>query len=360
VKTGGADILDCPDADMLAAFLDNHLSDHEAAELERHIDRCATCRMLLSASVRSAWPETREPTPIEEEMTDPDGPGADILLPGQTVAGRFRIKRELGSGAMGVVYAAEDLQLRVPVALKLLRGAHNRPELLERLHHEIVLSRRISHPNVCRTYDLGQAGGTDFIIMELVEGESLQEILDHGPMPLERAVSILRQLCSALAAAHQQGVVHRDIKPGNVMLCPNGRAVIMDFGLARDVAAERSSGKSMLAGTPAYWAPEQSAGGRATPQSDIYSLGVMACVMLGGQRPRFDRPLDLSGVPMPFRRALKRCLQYRPERRYGSLERLEIALIRARRVERGSWLVPASIALLAAIAIGVGIRLLWR
>src|SRR5215468_1506174 len=195
------------------------------------------------------------------------------FAPGTLLAGRFRIVAPLGRGGMGEVYRADDLRLGQTVALKLLPDhlAHD-PARLAQFHNEVRIARTISHRNVCRTYDIGDADGRPFLTMEYVDGEDLKSLLHRiGRVPQDKAVELARQICAGLAAAHERGVLHRDLKPANVMLDGEGQVRITDFGLA--VAAGDTN--AVRAGTPQYMAPEQLSGQAASIKSDIYALGLV-------------------------------------------------------------------------------------
>jgi hypothetical protein len=200
--------------------------------------------------------------------------------PGTLLDGRYRIIQRLGRGGMGEVYRADDLKLGQPVALKFLAGDVDRdPARLTQLHTEVRLARQVSHPNVCRVYDIDEVDGQTFLSMEYIDGEDLGSLLRRvGRFPEDRALEIARQICAGLAAAHERAVVHRDLKPANVMLDGTGKVRITDFGLAG------ASGEAIRAGTPAYMAPEQLAGGEVTARSDIYSLGLVLYEIFTGQR----------------------------------------------------------------------------
>jgi serine/threonine-protein kinase len=200
---------------------------------------------------------------------------------GTMLAGRYRIVGLLGRGGMGEVYRADDLKLAQPVALKFLPGSvASEPAALARFHNEVRVARQVSHPNVCRIYDLTEADGEHFLSMEYIDGEDLSSLLRRiGRLPADKAVQSARQICAGLAAAHDLGVLHRDLKPANVMLDGRGSAKIMDFGLA-DFAEQIKHDD--IAGTPAYMAPEQLAGGRATISSDLYALGLVLFEMFTG------------------------------------------------------------------------------
>ena len=214
------------------------------------------------------------------------------FAPGRTVAGRYVIERVLGDGGGGVVYRARDLELGETVALKTLHAdATHDPATLERFKDEIRLARRISHPNVVRIHDLGEADGAYFITMEHVVGTTLHAVLQRlGRLPPAVTVAVGRQLCRALEVAHAQGIVHRDVKPQNLMLQPDGALKVMDFGIAR--LTERPRGVTVtgaVVGTPAYMAPEQLMGEPLDARADVYAAGVVLYECLTGRRP-FDAP----------------------------------------------------------------------
>ncbi len=200
--------------------------------------------------------------------------------PGTLLGGRYRIVGRLGRGGMGEVFRADDLKLGQPVALKFLPPDVDRdPARLTQLHTEVRMARQVSHPNVCRVYDIDEVEGQTFLSMEYVDGEDLASLLRRiGRFPEDRALEIARQICAGLAAAHDRGVVHRDFKPANVMIDGTGKVRITDFGLAG------VSGEAIRAGTPAYMAPEQLAGHEVTARSDIYALGLVLYEVFTGQR----------------------------------------------------------------------------
>jgi serine/threonine-protein kinase len=209
------------------------------------------------------------------------------FLPGTLLGGRYRILTMLGRGGMGEVYRAMDLTLGQSVALKFLpEEAARNQGLLERFHGEVRVARLVSHPNVCRVYDIGQVEGMPFISMEYVDGEDLASLLTRiGRLPADKAVETGRKLCAGLAAAHDRGVIHRDLKPQNIMINKRGEVVIMDFGLA--AIASELTGAEARNGTPAYMSPEQIKGSVVTAKSDIYALGLVLYELFTGKRP-FD------------------------------------------------------------------------
>lgn len=214
--------------------------------------------------------------------------------PGQMVAERYRIVGLLGRGGMGEVYRADDLTLAQPVALKFLPAAlSSDPQRVQRLLGEVRLTRQISHPGVCRVYDVHTIPGanpgdapTIFLAMEFIDGEDLGSLLRRiGRLPKDKALEVARQVCAGLAAAHDQGVIHRDLKPTNIMLDGRGRARLTDFGVAGGLEEIIASGQFAV-GTPAYMAPEQLSGQTVSVRSDIYSLGLVLYELFTG-RPVF-------------------------------------------------------------------------
>src|SRR5262245_32930557 len=204
------------------------------------------------------------------------------FAPGRIFADRYRVVSLLGRGATGEVYRADDLKLGQRVALKLLAptsGQHRR--FLERFIAEVRLARDIAHPNVCRVYDIGEAEGWHYLSMEYIDGETLSSLLRRiGSLPAEKALDVARQLGAGLAAAHDRGVLHRDLKPGNIMLDGRGQVRIVDLGFATPIADPKSD----VAGTPAYMAPEQLRGDYASERSDLFALGAVLYELFTGQR----------------------------------------------------------------------------
>jgi len=261
------------------------------------------------------------------------------FAPGSILDQRYRIVGRLGKGGMGEVYRADDLRLGQPVALKFLPESVDRdPARLTQLHTEVRMARQVSHPNVCRVYDVGEYEGHTFLSMEYVDGEDLASLLRRiGRFPQDRAVELARQICAGLAAAHDRGVVHRDLKPANIMLDGAGRIRITDFGLAG------ATGEVLRAGTPAYMAPEQLSGAEVTPRSDIYALGLVLYEMFTGQRALDARTMaeliakrEQAGIVPPseivrdldtdIERVIMRCLQPDPARRPASAIGVSAAL----------------------------------
>ena len=205
------------------------------------------------------------------------------------VTDRYRIVGLLGRGGMGEVYRADDLKLGQPVALKFLPpGLEQNPARLDRFLNEVRTALKVTHPNVCRVYDIGEVDGHHFLSMEYVDGEDLSSLLLRiGRLPNERAVQVSRQICAGLAAAHDQGILHRDLKPANVMIDGRGQVRLTDFGLAG--LADAIGQDDVTSGTPGYMAPEQIAGQEVTVRSDIYALGLVLYEIFTG-RAGLHRP----------------------------------------------------------------------
>src|SRR5436309_12098707 len=224
-----------------------------------------TVAETIAAPTPFATPADDDISRVTSRPEEDDG----RFLPGTLLGGRYRIIGLLGRGGMGEVYRATDLTLGQSVALKFLPEEAARDQrLLERFNGEVRVARQVSHPNVCRVYDIGEVEGMPFISMEYIDGEDLASLLTRiGRLPSDKAIETARKLCAGLAAAHDRGVIHRDLKPQNIMMNKRGEVVIMDFGLA--AIANELSGAEALNGTPAYMAPEQLKGSEVTVRSDI-------------------------------------------------------------------------------------------
>jgi len=208
-----------------------------------------------------------------------------LLQPGTVIGSRYRIIEILGEGGMGAVYKASDLELDRIIALKVIRPElASNPEILQRFKQELILARQVTNRNVIRIFDLGEAGGIKYITMEYLEGESLYQILRRqGKVPANETVDIMRQMLSGLEAAHREGVIHRDLKPGNIMRDANGRVVVMDFGLARSLEGDGMTRTGTMMGTMEYMSPEQAQAKEVDARSDIFTAGLICHELLTGK-----------------------------------------------------------------------------
>ncbi len=294
---------------------------------------CGECGTQLPSLEGIAVTETME-TPKEE------------LTTGSTFAGRYQIIEELGKGGMGRVYKVLDKEVNAKVALKLIK-----PEIasdkktIERFRNELKVARDIAHKNVCRMYHLGKEEGAYYITMEYVSGEDLKSFIRRsGIISVGKAISISNQVCEGLLEAHRLGVVHRDLKPQNIMIDNEGNARIMDFGIARSLRAKGITGAGVMIGTPEYMSPEQVDGKEADQRADIYSLGVILYEMVTGRVPfEGDTPFSIgvkqkSEVPKPpqeineqipedLNQVILKCMEKEKENRYQSVGDLQSELM---------------------------------
>lgn len=219
-------------------------------------------------------------------MKPPEGTGLAVETPS---LGRYKIVSELGRGAMGVVYKATDPLLERSVAVKTINMALERDGIENyerRFYQEARAAGALSHPNIVTIYDIGKSGEIAYMAMEFIEGVELRSLIGEGrPLPVAQAVSIAVQVAEGLAYAHQRGIVHRDVKPPNIMIMSNGAVKITDFGIARMRASESLTQTGMMLGSPKYMSPEQVLGKRADVRSDIFSLGIILYEMLAGTAP---------------------------------------------------------------------------
>jgi protein kinase/serine/threonine-protein kinase len=320
------------------------------------------------------------------------------LSTGATFAGRYQVIEELGHGGMGRVYKVFDKEIEAKIALKLIK-----PEVaadknsIERFRNELKIARDISHKNICRMYDLGKEAGNYFITMEYVSGEDLKSFIRRSQqLVVGTAIFIAKQVCDGLAEAHRLGVVHRDLKPGNIMIDREGNAKIMDFGIARSISAKGITGAGVMIGTPEYMSPEQVEGKEVDQRSDLYSLGVIIYEMVTGRVPfEGDTPFTIAvkhkseipkdpkelntQIPEDLSRLVLKCLEKDKEKRYQSddelradLEKIEKGIPTTERpiskrktvtskpitltISRKKFFVPLSV-LVAIAIIGIG---LWR
>ncbi|MFO0665972.1 MAG: serine/threonine-protein kinase [Polyangiaceae bacterium] len=312
---------ECPNEEELWLHFAGSLSGSRGRRVADHIAHCSACASL-------ATPEAF-------------GQGATII------DDRYKLGESLGRGASAIVRAARDEKLGIDVALKLFMGGNTK-----RVLQELVVARKINHPNVCRMYDFGEVPGALYLSMELVSGGTLADRFELKPGPTTEAAKILDQILDGLEAAHQAGVVHRDLKPQNILIEHGERVVITDFGLARLVDSEES--RAQLVGTPAYWSPEQARGEPATCASDVYSLGVIAYRLFTGKSFSLSNPSALDAVPRRYRAVIKRCLSPIPSERFKDASEVKAAL-RTRTGERA--VILGATALLVLAAVGVGVRM---
>ena len=261
-----------------------------------------------------------------------------------TTISHYKITVKLGEGGMGVVYKAEDTKLKRPVALKFL-AAHllQDEEACKRFHRETQAAAALHHPNVCPVYEIAEEAGRTFLAMAFIEGDSLDNRIEQGPLPLKDALEIARQIALGLEAAYEKGVVHRDIKPGNVMIGAKGQVTVMDFGLALLTEGSKLTQLGTTLGTVAYMSPEQAEGAEVDRRTDIWSLGCVLHEMVAGQRPFkgvydqallyeivHEQPEPLTavraGVPMELERVAGKCLEKDAENRYQNAEDLIVDL----------------------------------
>jgi TolB-like protein len=304
------------------------------------------------------------------------------LAPASVFAGRYQLLEMLGSGGMGMVYKALDLDLDKIIALKTIRRTgEGAEETIERFKQELLLAQQITHKNVIRIHDLGEDRGVKFFTMELVEGTTLKDHLNaKGRLDAKEVEGIARQILAGLAEAHRKGIVHRDLKPQNIMLDSRGTVRIMDFGIARSVDAEGMTASGSLIGTPDYMSPEQARGERAAPSTDVYSVGTILFELLTGELPfPADNPIValtrrlketpraprsvVTSIPRWLEGIVLKCLERVPTQRYQDAQEVladldesrgftpAALLARARRRVR-PWMALAAVTLvLAAVAL---------
>jgi len=275
-------------------------------ETSRYCGACATELSSTPASLIATEVSVMHPL-----SSDPSSSDDGRWLPGTLLSDRYRIISKLGAGGMGEVYRATDLRLGQQVALKFLPlEMAEDPKALARFHNEVRIARQVAHPNVCRVYDIGEVEGIPYLSMEYVDGEDLNSLLRRiGRLPRDKALEIARKLCAGLAAAHNKGVLHRDLKPGNIMIDGRGQVLITDFGLAGIIG--QIDGLEARNGTPGYMAPEQLSGKEVSTLSDVYALGVVLYEMFTGKRPFHAETraelirLTEKGMPVPPRNIVK-------------------------------------------------------
>ncbi|MGZ5483642.1 MAG: protein kinase domain-containing protein [Pyrinomonadaceae bacterium] len=257
-----------------------------SASISENTSNCPSCGAALTgtqATIRQPPPKEKTKTPTSSRSTSTSSRGEGKFLAGTVLNERYRITGLLGRGGMGEVYKAEDLKLDQTVALKFLpEHFAEDPAAHERFVREVRTARQVSHPNVCRVFDIGEVDGAQFLSMEFIDGDDLSSLLRRiGRLPPDKALEIGRQLCAGLHAVHQAGILHRDFKPANVMIDGRGKARITDFGVA---GLESELKEGAIAGTPAYMSPEQITGKELTTKTDIYSLGLVLYEIFTGKQ----------------------------------------------------------------------------
>ncbi len=302
-------------------------------------NRCTKCNtplelkgLTVTSGVAESW---------SVGTRDESGQGVSgsslALQPGSVLGGRYDILHLLGEGGMGAVYKAKDRELDRFVALKVIHPElANRPEVLQRFKQELILARQVTHKNVIRIYDLGEADKVKFISMDYVDGQDLKTLLKQkGKLAPEEVISIISQVCRALNAAHAEGVIHRDLKPQNIMVDNDRKVTVMDFGIARSMETPGLTQTGAVLGTPEYMSPEQAKGEEARAQSDLFALGIISYELLTGKTPyradtalatmlkrtqeRARPPVDLDpAIPRYLSDVVVRCLEIDPQLRYQS------------------------------------------
>src|SRR3984957_11575342 len=294
--------------------------------------------MLTNAAVGTNWSRNTR------ALGTFDSP-AMALEEGSILADRYEILKLLGQGGMGAVYKARDRELDRMVALKVIRPElAESPEILQRFKQELILARKVTHRNVIRIFDLGDADGIKFITMEFIEGRDLKSLLvEKGKLPPEQAVDVVQQVCLALEAAHSEGVVHRDLKPQNIMMDGQGRASVMDFGIARSLEMGGMTQTGALIGTPEYMSPEQVRGEHVDARSDLFTVGIIFQELLTGALPykaetamasMYKRTRERAipvrqlnpDVPQYLNDVVAKCLEMEPQDRYQSAREMYDAL----------------------------------
>jgi predicted ATPase len=348
-------VLDLP-PEQRAAFLDRACGD--VPELRRMVDDLLANNDRLGSFLEQPLRHFVNETIPSGSISSPHS-----CLPAGTNLGHYCIIEPLGSGGMGVVYLARDVILNRNVALKILPVEFSKhKDLLHRFEREALAASSLNHPNIVTIYERGQEGSTHYIAMELVEGETLRQVLDAGLLPIRKAIEIAAQIADGLAKAHEAGIAHRDLKPENLMVLPAGLVKILDFGLAKLALRDSSSLSArsaldtqpgLILGTMQYMSPEQASGGSSDARSDQFSLGLLLYEMVTGERA-FQRataaetlvaiireqaaPIGVRNpdVPAPLCWAIERCLAKEPDSRYKVTRDLarELATIRDHMMER--------------------------
>ncbi len=332
----------------------------ENAEPGKACPLCGASEVMSHSTLLSDVPTLEYPAGRLPRPAQPTAPAERPPAVGRVYADRYRVDALLGSGGMGQVFRVRDLTTEVDRALKILRPvSEEEPERASRFKREIGILSRIRHPAVPQILDWGTSGGELFFVSELVDGPDLKrEIQRRGPWPVAEAVALAATVADALAAAHAQGIVHRDVKPNNIMIAADGGVRLLDFGLARGVGIDMTTltRTGMIVGTPGYMTPEQFEG-QVDERSDVYSLGIVLFELLTGKLPFTGQtPLAVAmkhkSEPPPAPRALRkdlpawlervalRCLEKDPARRFASASELTAELRRSREGRPRRHLLP--------------------
>src|SRR5271165_4145186 len=377
---------------------------HCNTPIPAHATRCVHCDTPIDVD-SSTLVDAGEEQPAEDANLTVDNWSAAVtapstsesprsvnqLQPGSLLAARYEILDRLGVGGMGAVYKAKDREVDRLVALKVIRTElAGDSDILSRFKQELILARKVTHKNVIRIFDLGRAGGVRFITMEYIEGQDLRSLVkkEGKPSP-QRCVEIIQQVCLALDAAHAEKVVHRDLKPQNIMLDAQGKVYVMDFGIARSVGSEGLTMTGAVVGTPEYMSPEQVKGDEIDGRADIFTLGIIFYELLTGkmpfraetvQRSMYKRTVERAispaaedpSVPAFLSEVVSKCLEIDPAKRYqtandlwADLESWRIGLadqtgnVLARRLQ--AWLGNRNLQIAAGILVlllagGIAIR----
>jgi serine/threonine protein kinase len=382
-----------PSENVIAAFAQGQLSDDRSLEIEAHLLECATCSRQLREQPADPFLGLALPSAVAETasanggMTTPAPETSPSLeIPSQLKDHpRYRVLKALGHGGMGTVYLAEHLKMGRLVALKIIRGdLLDQPEAARRFNQEVQTAARLQHPNIVQAFDADQVEGLHFLVMEYVEGVDVAHYLEQqGPLPIREACEIVRQAALGLQHAHEEGMVHRDLKPHNLMLTPQGQVKILDFGLARFAREQERknerplTGSGVVLGTADYIAPEQTRDAHQCDiRADIYSLGCTLYQLLSGRVPfpegsavdkmlrhSLDAPTPFgslcSDLPAELIAVVEKMMAKEPSRRFQTPAEVAVALEsfssptvpRRRRPARWPFVAVAS----ALIVLAVGL-----
>ena len=299
--------------------------------------KCSKCGTLLDEDTKPNSDDGRETVILEASTRLHIDPLS--FSPGEKFGDRYQIIEEIGQGGMGRVFKAKDLELETIVALKMIKPQFSTdPDIVARFKRELLLAREILHEHVIRIHDLGEIKGIKYISMNYIQGNTLKEILQStGKLTIEKTIDIIRQVCNALIIAHGKGIIHRDLKPQNIMIDKNGKAYVLDFGIARSLHLDGdTSEEDILLGTPDFMSPEQIKGEKADPTSDIYALGIILYEMVTGKLPftgETHRELlakHINEIPLPpstynsqlplnMERIILKCLEKKKKNRYQAV-----------------------------------------